>query len=146
MFGDTIYELLLLLALLLVVLDFFFLTDVLSVVAYALMSYLVVHAINPPFIYGVIIGIVIWVSMGFLHYAIFKTLIQKICNQLIAPSRIEVDPLSRYVGKETKVVVVEGKKMLRLEGDLIAFENSENFKEGEIVKVASFADGIIKVS
>ena len=52
---------------------------------------------------------------------------------MVAPSVIEDDPLARYVGKKTAVVDVDGRKMLRMEGDLLSFKSSENFNDGDEV-------------
>jgi membrane protein implicated in regulation of membrane protease activity len=145
MFGSSIYEFLFILALVLVAIDFFIASDVLSLVAYLLFSYLVVHFADLPLMYGVLLGIGAWFVIVFLHYTVFKKVIAQFCNRVVAPSVIEDDPLARYVGKKTAVVDVDGRKMLRMEGDLLSFKSSENFNDGDEVKVTSFKEGIIEV-
>lgn len=145
MFGDSLYEFLAVLALVLIAVDFFILSDVLSLIAYVLLSCLVVHASDLPWMYGILLGIGVWFLIVFLHYSVFKKFIAKFCNQVVAPSVIEVEPLARYIGEKTAVVFVDGKKMLRLEGDLVTFKDNEKFSDGDIVEIISFSEGVIEV-
>ena len=93
----------------------------------------------------VLLGVVVWFAVVFFHYAFFRKIIEKFCNRFISPSVIEDEPLSRYVGETTAVVSVDGKRMLRLEGDLVAFKNSEKFNDGDEVEVISFKEGVVEV-
>ena len=145
MFGNSIYEFLAVMALVLVAVDFFIASDILSLIAYVLLSYLLVHASGLPWMYGILLGIGVWFLIVFLHYSVFKKVIAKFGNQILAPSVIEDDPLARYIGEQTAVVFVDGKKMLRLEGDLVTFKDNEKFSDGDIVEITSFSEGVIEV-
>ena len=146
MFSDSIYEFLFILGLILIAVDFFVASDFLSLIAYTVLSYLVVHAADLPLMYSIILGIGVWLVIVALHYTLFRKLISKFCNKVVAPTVIDEDPLARYVGHETAVVSVDGKNLLRIEGDLVAIKGSEKFDEGDLVKVISFYEGIIEVT
>ncbi|MDA7890965.1 hypothetical protein N9B14_00230 [Akkermansiaceae bacterium] len=146
MLGYGFYEFLIIAALILIVVDFFFASDILSHAAYVLLSFVVVILADLPWLYGVLLGLVVWFVAVFFHYAFFRKIIEKFCNRFISPSVIEDEPLARYVGESTAVVSVGGKRMLRLEGDLVAFKNSEKFDDGDIVEVISFKEGVIEVA
>ena len=145
MFGDSIYEFLLILGLILIAVDFFVASDVLSLIAYVVLSYLVVHAADLPLMYSILLGIGVWFVIVALHYTLFRKLISKFCNKVVAPTVIEEDPLTRYVGHETAVVTVDGKNLLRIEGDLVAFQDSEKYEEGDLLRVTSFDEGNLQV-
>jgi membrane protein implicated in regulation of membrane protease activity len=146
MIGESLCELLMVSAVMLVILDFFVQSDLLSFIAYIILSLVIVLIADLPLMYGIVLGVVVLCSVGFLHYYFFKKIISMICNKVIAPSVIEDEPLTRYIGQTGLVVSVEGRMMLRLEGDLVDFKNHDECKEGDFVVVVSSESGVFEVS
>jgi hypothetical protein len=99
-----------------------------------------------PLLYGIILGITIYSLFLLLHYIFFKKLTQKFCNQYLSKTVIPECPLDRLIGETATIELVEGVKIIRLEGDLTVIENSSSFEEGKLVKVIDFREGLAVVS
>jgi len=145
MFGDSIYEFLIVLAVIFVAIDFFVASDVLSLIAYLLLSYVIVIFADLPILYGILLGIVSWFFIIFLHYTFFKNAVSKLCNKLIAKTIIPEEPMNHYIGQYAEVEMIDGKKLIRLDGDLVTFKNSQSFKVGDNVEIKFFSDGVLEV-
>lgn len=146
MFGASLYELLMVSAVILVIVDFFVQSDLLTFIGYIILSLVVVLMADLPLMYGIVLGVVVLCSVGLLHYCFFKKIISMMCNKVIAPSVIEDEPLTRCIGQTALVVSVEGRMMLRLEGDLVDFKNHDECQEGDFVVVVSSENGVFEVS
>lgn len=146
MFTDSIYEALIIIGILLIVVDIFIPNDVSSLVAHALFSTAIALAMGFPPLYTTIIAIVCWMILVLCHYVFFKKIITSLCNKFLSKTVIEEEPVTRLIGKKTKVITVDGVNMIRLEGDLMSFENADQFSEGSTVEVTGISKGLVMVS
>jgi len=140
----TLNHTLLLLAIILIILDFFVATDILTHIAYIILAYLVASYVPLHFMYKIIIGIACWFSIVTAHYLVFRRFIQQVINRKIAPDKYR-SGTDGLVGMTGQIREIEQQKMLMLEGDLWPIDNPEDFQQGQDVKVLEVRDGILTV-
>lgn len=142
--GLSVNHTLLLLAVILVIVDFFVGTDILSHIAYIIFS--VVIARNMPFhvMYKILIGLAAWFAIIACHYMFFRRFVQKVVDKFIAPDKYRSGP-EGLVGKTGSIREVEETKMVELEGDLWPIEPNEDLRPSQKVKVTKAQNGILTV-
>lgn len=140
--GLTLDHTLLVLALILVLLDFFFAPDTLTHVSYVLVSVVIARQFDVHIMYQVVIGICSWGAIITFHFLVWRTLIQKIVNTYISPDKF-LEGARGLVGEEGRIVDIEGKKMIRVKGDLWKCSNIDQFDDGATIKIVSQTDGIL---
>lgn len=142
--GLSVNHTLLLLAVILVIVDFFVGTDILSHIAYIIFS--VVIARNMPFhvMYKILIGLAAWFTIVACHYIFFRRFVQKIVDKIIAPDKYR-SGAEGLVGMTGSIREVEEKKMVELEGDLWPIEANEDLRPSQKVKVTKAQNGILTV-
>jgi len=140
----TLNHTLLLLAIILIILDFFIATDILTHIAYIVLAYLVASNVQLHFMYQIIIGIGCWCLIVTAHYLVFRKFVQQLINQKIAPDKYR-SGTDGLVGMAGQIKEIEQQKMVMLEGDLWPIDNPEGFGQGQDVKVVEVKDGILTV-
>jgi len=142
--GLSVNHTLLLLAVILVIVDFFVGTDILSHIAYIIFS--IVIARNMPFhiMYKILIALAAWFAIVACHYMFFRRFVQKVVDKFIAPDKYRSGP-EGLVGKTGSIREVEETKMVELEGDLWPIEPNEDLRPSQEVKVTKAQNGILTV-
>ena len=142
--GLSANHTLLLLAVILVIVDFFVGTDILSHIAYIIFS--VVIARNMPFhiMYKILIGLAAWFAIIVCHYMFFRNFVQKVVDKFIAPDKYRPGA-EGLIGMTGSIKEVEEQKMVEVEGDLWPIEPNEDLRPGREVKVTKTQNGILTV-
>jgi membrane protein implicated in regulation of membrane protease activity len=128
----------------LVLVDFFVLSDILTHIAYVLVAIVVARLFELQLLYRIIIGVCTWFAVVACHYVFWRSFVQTFVNKVISPDKYK-EGARGLVGLEGKIEEAEGRKMLRLKGDLWQCSNSDEFKDGDNVKVAEETDGLLTV-
>jgi len=143
--GLTLNETLFILAIILIVADFFLqATDIPTHIAYIILSVLI--AINIPFhfMYKILIGLLAWFAIVAFHYLFWRRLGQKIINKFIAPDKYK-DGAEGLVDTVGEIKEIEQQKMIMVKGDLWPIDSTEDIRAGEKVKVVKVENGILTV-
>ena len=142
--GLSLDHTLLVLGVILMILDIFVGTDLLSHVAYIIFSFVIARNMPYHFMYKILIGLVAWFVIIGCHYLFFKRFVQEAVNRIIAPDKYR-EGAEGLVNKTGEVKEVEEKKMVMIEGDLWPVESAQELKAGQKVIVANVKDGILTV-
>ena len=142
--GPT--ETLLALALLLLILDVFLVTEITTVIAYILVATALVQNLEISIIYQLIIGSSLFGILLLLHFAIWRKTLQNFMNTEVAPD-IFVSGQERLIGKKGVIVTLDSSVMVRIEDELVPVINEgKNFSENDEVIVEGVIDGNCKIS
>ena len=141
-FSETI----IVIAVILITVDIFILTDITTLIAHFLFAFLVYWNLDEyHFLYRVIWGIVSWFILVGVHYAIWKNIIQKLTNRFITPD-VYKSTLNNLLGEHGTFRVVDGKHMVSVKGDLWPCEFTEPVDDGELVEILDSQDGILTIT
>jgi len=140
--GLSLDQTLLLVAVIFVLVDFFFAPDTFTHVSYVLVAFVVARQFDIHVLYRIIIGICTWAVIVTLHYLFWRSFLENIVNRHIAPDRYR-EGARGLVGTEAEVVEIEGKKLLRVKGDLWKCNNINDYNSGDTVRVVSENDGLL---
>ncbi len=142
--GPT--ETLLALALLLLILDAFLVTEITTVIAYILVATAIVQNLDISLIYQLIIGSSLFGILLLLHFVVWKETLQNFMNSKVAPD-IFVSGQERLIGKKGVIVTLDSSVMVRIEDELVPVINEgKNFSENDEVIVEGVVEGNCKVS
>ena len=131
-------------ACILLVIDFFLLTDVITLAAYVLLAVVFASYFPFGFLNQVLIGCVIGAGLVVGHYALWRRYIQAFSNRVLAPTRFRAGAEGR-VGDHGVIRAVEGKLMLDLGGDLWEYESPRPLEDGASVVVRSARGATLSV-
>ncbi len=140
--GMSLNLTLLLLAVILMLIDFFFQTDIPTHIAYMILAFLIARNVDLHIMYRVIIGVCAWGAIVAFHYLVWRSVVQTVTNTLIAPDRYK-SGADGLVGRAGTIEEIHGVKMLRVRGDFWACSNIEDFSDGDKVEVTAVADGVL---
>ncbi len=142
--GPT--ETLLALALLLLILDVFLVTEITTVIAYILVATALVQNLEISIIYQLIIGSSLFGILLLLHFVVWRKTLQNFMNTKVAPD-IFVSGQERLIGKKGVIVTLDSSVMVRIEDELVPVINEgKNFSENDEVIVEGVIDGNCKIS
>ena len=136
---------LLILAILLIVVDLFFASDILTHVAYVLLCVIVARLLPIHLLYKILFAVLVWFGLVAMHYTVWKHLVQKVANRIIAPDRY-LTGSDGLVGLVGEIKEIEGAKVIELKGDLSKFACVAEIKPGDKVKVESVRHGVLQVA
>ena len=143
--GLSINETLVIVAILLMILDFFLSSDILTHVAYVLFCVVFARLFPVHILYQVLFGVIAWFAVVAFHYTIWKSLLQRFINQIIAPDMIKTGA-EGVIGLSGGIREIEGKMMVELNGDLWAFHCDTQVRPGDTVRVTSIDKGMLIVT
>jgi membrane protein implicated in regulation of membrane protease activity len=133
--GMTINEILIVSAIILIVVDIFFTSDFPTHLAYIVVTFLIAKEIDVPILYQILFGVLIWFALVIFHYTLWRKVIEKINDKLIAPSR-HIGGLDGFIGKEGIIKEVEGEKYILINDEIHQFEtDKDKITIGNIYKV-----------
>ena len=113
----SLTESLILISVILILIDVFFLSDIPTMVAYVILSYAFGRELPFDFLYQIIGGLLVYFFLIAFHYLFFKNLIQNISNKIIAPDKFK-SHTEAIIGKEGTIEIIEGTPAVRGEGNL----------------------------
>ena len=130
----TINEILIVSAIILILVDIFFASDFPTHLAYIIVTFTLAKGIDMPILYQILFGILIWIALVVFHYTIWRKVIEKINDKLIAPSKHK-GGLDGFIGKEGIIKEVEGEKYLFINDEIHQFETDNEITVGNKYKV-----------
>lgn len=133
-FGMTINEILIVSAIILILVDIFFASDLPTHLAYIIVTFTIAKEIDMPILYQILFGILIWVSLVVFHYTIWRKVIENINDKLIAP-RKHKGGLDGFIDKEGIIKEVEGEKYIFINDEIHQFETDKEITVGNKYKV-----------
>ena len=135
-------ETLISIALILILIDIFFLSDIPTMVAYGVLAYAFGRELPFDILYQIVGGLLIFFLLIACHYLFFKNLLQNIANKYIAPDKYK-QHTEAIIGKEGTIEIIEGTPAVRVEGNLWDFVsiNHNSVSETQKVKILDFKDG-----
>lgn len=142
--GLSLNETLLIVALILVVVDFFLATDIPTHIAYVLVAFVVTMQIPAHLLYQILGGLVTWFVLVTFHYLVWRNVLKTVSNRFVAPDRHKL-AAERAVGADGEIKDVEGKKMVSIEGDLWPIDGGDDLEPGTKVKVVAQESGAVRV-
>ncbi len=135
---------LLLAGVILILIDVFIQEDQATHIAYILGAIAIALWIPVAPLYRVLIGLLAWAALVYLHYAIWREFLSQFANRVVAPTRYR-SGVRGVVGEPGRVQEVQGRKMLSLHGDLWAYECDNDLPDGTEVHVVGERGGLLIV-
>lgn len=142
--GLSLPQTLLIVAVILVILDVCFQSDLLTLIAYTLMTLAVAYWLPLHPLYRVLVGLLVWGGLVYLHYALWRDCVAYFVNRVIAPTRYRTGPKG-LVGRTGTVKEIDGNKMVSVQGDLWSFSNRNDLPSDSRVKIIGERDGVLEV-
>ena len=125
----TINEILIVSAIILILVDIFFASDFPTHLAYIILTFTIAKEIDMPILYQILFGVLIWFALVVFHYTLWRKVIEKINDKLIAPSKHK-GGLDGFIGKEGIIREVEGKKYIFINDEIHQFETDKEITIG----------------
>ena len=132
--GMTINEMLIVFAIILILVDIFFVSDIPTHLAYIILTFTFAKEIKMPILYQILFGVLIWFALVVFHYIIWRKVIEKINDKLIAP-RKHTGGFEGFIGKEGVIKEVEGEKYIFINDEIHQFETDKEIIIGYKYKV-----------
>jgi len=145
MLGLTLNHSLLILAVLLIIIDFYFMSDLLTHLSYILFCVVIFRLIELPLLYKILVSLCCWFFIVFLHYCFFKKILSNIIDKTIAPIKYRAG-IDNLIGQNGICRIVEGVKMIEFNGDLWNFQSVDKIEDGNLVVINEHKNGLIRVS
>ena len=142
--GLTLNQTLLLLALILIIIDIFIPTDVPTHIAYVLLCTLV--GINIPFHFLIKIlgGLTAYFGLILFHYFVWRATMQKFVNTVLAPDKFHAGAKG-IVGYTGVIRKIGEKQMVKVKGDLWPCRGADKLSDGTRVWIDSAENGLLNV-
>ena len=137
-------ESLLIIALILVILDFFINTDLLTHCAYLLLTSIVYMEIEAQWFYKLLFAILSWFIIVAFHYLVWKRFMTFFSDKLIAPDKHQ-SGADGLIGKTGSVKYVDGVPMLKVADTLYEFHSTEKLQDCQLAEVTSVDGTILNV-
>ena len=142
-------KILIVIAMILIFVDIFLSTDITTLVAYIIFSFLIAHNINVPIIYQIGIGILAWWGMVAIHYYVFRKYIRRFIDVFVAPTKIQ-SGIAIHFGKTGEVKMIENRLLFQIEDEIYPFseQGGRQCKHGDNATIISYLNGklIIKLN
>lgn len=142
--GLSLNQTILLSAAILIVADFFIPTDALSLIAYVILSAMVAINVDSHLLVRILSALLSWFIFVAFHYWIWRSVIQKFTNAIIAPDRFKTGA-DGLVGEKGIIRDLEGTKMANLKGDLWPCHGASQLPDGSSIVVIFVHNGILEV-
>lgn len=142
--GLTLPQTLLVVALILMIADIFFQSDLATIVGYTLVSVAVVCWLPLHPLFGILVGLLVWGGLVYLHYALWRDCVTYFVNRMIAPTRYRSGARG-LVGCTGTIKDIDGNRMVSVRGDLWSFTCRDEVPPDAIVKIIAERGGILEV-
>ena len=145
LWGLSLNHTIILVALLLIIIDMFFSSDVLTVVGYVVLSSLVWTNLEQHVLLKLIFSIIAFALCIAFHYLLWRKVLKRGVD-LIAPTRYEDSP-TKHLGQKGVVRVIDQKVMIELtNGELWPCKRElGDLQDGLSVEVESIDEGYVQI-
>jgi membrane protein implicated in regulation of membrane protease activity len=140
----SVNETLLIIAAILVLVDFFVPTDVPTHLAYVLVSVVIGRQIDAHVLYMVLLGMASWFGLVAFHYTVWRNVVATFANRVVAPDRYK-SGIDAMVGRIGKIQGEAEPRMILVDGDLWECTCVSRASEGAMGKVTEVRDGVLVV-
>ena len=137
-------EILLILALILILIDIIFISDIPTHIAHVLITVAIVKNINDYFLYQVLYGLLILFSLVIFHYFIWRKILEKINDQFISP-RKHVDGYQGLIGKTGIIQDFDGKLAIVVGEEIFQFHSDIPVNAGEMHTIKSINSSTVVI-
>jgi membrane protein implicated in regulation of membrane protease activity len=127
--GMTINEILIVSAIILILIDIFFNSDITTHIAYLHLTFMFAKEIDTPILYQILLGILIWVALVAFHYLVWRKVIEKINDKFIAPTKHK-GGVEGFVGQIGIIKEIEGEKFIFINDELHQFKTEKEIQIG----------------
>ncbi len=135
---------LLILAVILAIADIFVQSDIATHIAYVFVSLAIVIWTPVHPLFRVIIGLLAYAALVYLHYSLWREFVSSWVNKTIAPTKYR-SGVRGLIGQQAVIKEIEGKQMVSCQGDLWNFESVEELRDGTQVEITGERGGILFV-
>lgn len=132
--GMTINEILIVSAIILIVVDIFFASDFPTHLAYIILTATIAKEIDMPILYQILFGILMWFVLVVFHYTLWRKVIEKINDKLIAPTKHQ-SGIDGFIGKEGVIKEIEGEKYILINDEIHQFDSDKEITIGNTYTV-----------
>jgi len=142
----TLTEALFVIAAILIVIDFFIVSDIPTLIAYVLICFSVMLQFDGPILYKILFGVIFWFVLAAFHYIVWRKVVLRFSNKYIAPDK-HLDGARGRIGMQGAIKSSDGKVMVSIQGDLWSVESEKgvSLNDGDKVKVVNEKDGTLIV-
>lgn len=140
----SLNEYVLILAVILIISDFFLASDIATHIAWLLVACLISYNIDMPFLYHILIAFAAWVGLIFFHYLIWQKLMHSFVNRFISKDKLVVG-LNNLVGMSAKIKEINGIVMAQVAGDLYEILNDDFIYSDKTFYVTEVNDGKVQL-
>jgi membrane protein implicated in regulation of membrane protease activity len=142
----SLTESMLVIAAILVVIDFFILNDITTHIAFILICLVLMRLVDYPFLYEVLFGLVCWFILVVFHYMVWRKLVLKFVNKHVSPDRY-LEGARGLVGEIGIIESTKSIQMVRVAGDLWNFESESGIQLNDetTVEIVSEENGVLLV-
>lgn len=126
----SITEILLLIAVILILLDIVFLSDLPTIVAYVLVTIAIIKNFDIHFLYKIVFGIVLIASLVTFHYFFWREILEKINDRVISP-RKHIGGGEGLIGQYGVVQEIDGRLVILVGDQVFKFRTTLDIKVGE---------------
>lgn len=140
LFSMSFNEILIISALILILIDIFFASDIPTHIAYLILTFTIAKEIELALLYQILFGILIWFGLVIFHYTVWRKVLEKINDRFISPSHHK-GGLDALIGKTGIIKEIDGKKFVSINEELYSFKpeiDSEEFTNGQIVEIKNY--------
>ena len=142
--GLSLNSTLLIAALILLAVDFLLQLEGPTIAAWALITYVVTSSVDGPPLVQLLVATLVFTGLVAFHYQVWRRWLSHVANHFLAPSHYSSGP-ERLNGKEGTIVAVEGRSVVRVEGDVWEFRSPSQLNPGDAVVVVGVGEGALKV-
>ena len=139
----TVIETLLAIAIILILIDIFIPTEILTHIGIILLCVAFYRILDIKILWRVAASIAMWFVFVAIYYALWKQIIGKVTNKFIAPTKHH-NVQERLVGAEGLIEEIEGRLMCRVKDEIWPFED-EGFAKSDMVQVIEVSEGKLKL-
>lgn len=131
---NNIYEILLLIAGVLILVDVFLTYELPTHVAYVLLTVFLIIKIERSIITSIFLSVFIWFGFIVFHYTVWRKLLEKFHDNIVSP-RKHTGGIEGLIGKEGVVKEIEGSQFIQIDKELYQFECERSVVVGDTYKV-----------
>ncbi len=135
-------HILLIVALILIVVDIFFASDIPTIIATIIVAFVIAKELPVPFLYKILLGLIIWFILVAIYYWFWKKIVAKVLNHYIAPEKLKSGQ-EALVGRTGTIKAIEGRILLQIDDELHPFKSEKEWKDGEKAVISGFKDGVL---
>lgn len=138
---------LILIGIILLFLEGFFPADICILSSYVVFSYVIAKNCEFNFLYQVIIFIISWWLMVFIHYQVFRKYMKLFIDNILAPTKIKSGVESHY-GKMGKIIMIENELFFKIEDEIYQFleQDGKTVNDGNFAEIIKYSDEKLIIS